>query len=323
MVKLSDIAQAANVSMAAVSYAFSSDPGKRKKLSQSTLKRILRIASDMDYSPSWAARAFAQQKSYNIALLMPERCANGLSRHYLGIFHGVSFAAGESEYNLSAFFGCTSKFQNNVQQGRIDGVLVIARRDESAAFKTMGSLKLPLVFLNRTAPECCLNAGSCSSDYQLWLTGVMQKYLQLKLKKCTLFYRKNRNSDQIICRIFSELCRQYGLIQEIVYRSDFTAWDLGTDQTGYIFCGSTPEIIAALTGRQDINYAMLASPEITSLQGLIQENLYYHDSTEIGRNGVQMLVDMLENHSPPYSRLLPLIQKSAAEELIGNFDFEF
>ncbi|MBE6367313.1 MAG: LacI family transcriptional regulator [Lentisphaerae bacterium] len=323
MVKLADIAQAANVSMASVSYAFSSDPGKRKKLSSATLARILKIAADMDYSPNWTARAFAQQKSYNIALLMPERCASGMSRHYLGIFHGVSAAVEESEYNLSVFFGCGHKLHSNIQQGRIDGVLVIARRDESAVFPAIAQLKMPTIFLNRTAPACCLNAGSCVSDYRTWLTEVVQKFVRHKLKKCTLFYRKNRSSDQFICCICRELCCHYNLDISVVSCNDFTGISDDQKGSGYIFCGSSPGIIAALAGRSDVDYAMLASPEINSRHGFIQKNLYYHDSVNIGRNGVQMLLDMIEKNTPADCRQLPLLQANTAEDLIENADFEF
>ena len=120
MVKLVDIALAAGVSKAAVSYAFSNDPAKRGKLSPATLQRILHAASEFDYHPNWSARAFARQKSYNIALLMPERSAYNISGHYLGIFHGVSSAVGSSDYNLSVYFGWDQKFQNSIKPNRFD-----------------------------------------------------------------------------------------------------------------------------------------------------------------------------------------------------------
>ena len=310
MVKLVDIAQAANVSKAAVSYAFSSDPAKRGKLSEATLARILRTAEELDYSPSWTARAFARQKSYNIALLMPEYCASNMSMHYLRIFHGVSSAIGDSDYNLSVFFGCDKKFMTNMQQGRLDGVLVIARRDESEFFQTMAQWELPMVFLNRTAPACCKKAGSCSSDYDKWLTEVLQKYLLCKIKKCTLYYREARESDQIICRIFSKLCQEYNMEYSLVKREDFVAAESGS---GLIFCGASPKIIASIADRSDIAYTMLVSPEINKSSGLDEKNLYYHDSKNIGVYGVQMLLDMLEKHSAAQRRLLPLLQVDKVE----------
>ncbi len=323
MVKLADIACAAKVSKAAVSYAFSDDPAKRGKLSPCTLERILKIAAELDYSPSWMARAFAKQKSYNIALLMPERCTYGMSRHYLGIFHGVSSAVGDSDYNLSVFFGCGHKFQNNIQQGRIDGVLALARRDDAEIFQKMAQWDLPLVFLNRTAPEVCVNAGSCSSDYEAWLTEILQKYQKRKIKKCVLYYRDARDSDKIICNVFSKLCRDYGLAAELLKRDEYCGINSDARQTGFIFCGSSPAIIAELARRSDVEYAIIISPEYDWRSGLKQENLYYHNSSDIGSHGVQMLFDMIDKHAGACHKKLPLIQLNAAAGWGDAGDFEF
>jgi len=323
MVKLADIAIAANVSKAAVSYAFSEDPSKRGKLSPYTLERILKIAAELDYSPSWTARAFAKQKSYNIALLMPERSAYGMSRHYLGIFHGVSSAVGESDYNLSVFFGCGDKFQRNIQQGRIDGVLAIARRDDAEIFQEMAQWELPLVFLNRTAPDGCVNAGSCSSDYEAWLTEILQRFQKRKIKKCILYYRDARDSDQIICNVFSKLCHDSGLDAELFKRDEYCGINSDASQTGFIFCGSSPAIIAELASRSDVEYAMIISPEFDWHCGLKQENLYYHDSSAIGINGVQMLLDMIDKHADAVHKKLPLIQRDIDTALNEKDEFEF
>ena len=323
MVKLADIACAAKVSKAAVSYAFSDDPAKRGKLSPCTLERILKIAAELDYSPSWRARAFAKQKSYNIALLMPERSACGMSRLYLGIFHGVSSAVGESDYNLSVFFGCGDKFLRNIQQGRIDGVLALARRDDAEIFQEMAQWELPLVFLNRIAPAICMNAGSCSSDYESWLTEILQKYRARKLKKCILYYREARDSDHKICNIFCKLCSDYGLEYELLKRDEFCSITGNTNECGFIFCGSSPKIITGLACRSDVEYTVMVSPEIDWRCDLKQENLYYHDSNAIGINGVQMLLDMIDNHAEAIHKMLPLIQKNIDSDLSEKNDFEF
>ena len=54
-----------------------------------------------------------------------------------------------------------------------------------------------------------------------------------------------------------------------------------------------------------------------------QENLYYHNSSDIGRHGVQMLFDMIDKHAGACHKKLPLIQLNAAAGWGDAGDFEF
>jgi len=322
MVKLVDIAAAAHVSKAAVSYAFSSDPAKRGKLSAATLERILQTAADLDYTPSWTARALARQRSYNIALLLPEECTRNMSGHYLGLFHGVSSAMADSEYNLSVFFGCDRKFMQNVQHNRIDGLVVIARRHQSAVFSMLGQLEHPMVFLNRTAPGECGNAGSCRSDYRRWLEEILLEFKARQIKQCTLFYREERNSDQEIRQLFAGLCSDLGLKSSELKRENFGSFDVNSADSAMVCCGSSPEIIDVLSRAKNDNYVMLSTPATNRRGLLIQQNLYYHDSKNIGRAGVNMLLKMIDAHAAPEDLTIPLVQIREAGGS-GNLTFEF
>ena len=309
VVKLIDVAQAAGVSKAAVSYAFSSDPVKRGKLSAATRERILAVAAKFNYQPNLLGQAFARQKSYNIALLMPESCTSNMSGHYLGIFHGVSSAIAGLEYNLSVFFGCGEKFLASVRQGRIDGVAVLARQSSSAVFEKLALLERPVVFLNRTAPDCCPAAGSCCSDYNVWLEQLLAEYLQRGIKKCVLYYREGRSSDSEVRAIFEKLCKVYELEAAIFKRDDFRDVEAAQGDSAVIFCGSSPLIREKMERRSDLNYAMLSTPE-TNRHGIFHaENLYYHNSKEIGRMGVDLLLSMIDKHSEPCRIRVPLVQK--------------
>ena len=246
MVKLVDIARATNVSNAAVSYAFSSDPAKRAKLSPATRERILRTAERFNYRPSLTGRGFALRRSYNIALLMPLSCTRNMSAHYLGMFHGVSAGIAGSDYNLSVFFGCDEKFLGSVRNDRVDAVVVLARGQNPEVFGALAALEIPIVFLNRPAPPECPDAASCSSDYREWLTSALDDFEDRGIRRCTLYYREDRCGDREVKALFEELCSAKSISCRSLPREAFSAPAGTSQEEGFVFCGSSPEILAFL-----------------------------------------------------------------------------
>ena len=322
MATLADIAKAAKVSKAAVSYAFSNDSVKQAKLSAATLEHILNTAKQLDYVPSWTARALAHQKSYNIALLLPENCTTNISGHYLGLFHGVSSAISESEYNLSVFFGCNEKFLQSVLHNRVDGIVVIASLNESDAFSVFSNLNKPVVFLNRIAPSICPKASSCRSDYAGWANEVISDFLDKKLSSCQLFYRPERNGDQEVLTLLANLCQMNNLKFTSFNRDEFTNLNNIDEKTGLIFCGSSPKIIDALSKSSSLNYVVLTSPEVFRLGNWDVKKLYFHNSEDIGYNGVKILLDMIDKNSKAINKTIPLIKKQLVS-LESKTKFEF
>lgn len=63
---IDDIASAAGVSSAAVSYALNDRPG----VSEETREQILRVAKELGWAPNWAARALVSRRSSLVGLIM-------------------------------------------------------------------------------------------------------------------------------------------------------------------------------------------------------------------------------------------------------------
>src|SRR3954471_15214806 len=69
---ISDVAEAAGVSIKTVSRVFNEEPNVREE----TRKHVLQIVADLDYHPNMAARSLAGRKSFLIGLLYDNPCAN-------------------------------------------------------------------------------------------------------------------------------------------------------------------------------------------------------------------------------------------------------
>lgn len=65
---MKDIARAAGVSVATVSYVLNNN--EKEKIPDETREKILKIAEDMDYVPNLAARSLVKKKSYLIGILV-------------------------------------------------------------------------------------------------------------------------------------------------------------------------------------------------------------------------------------------------------------
>jgi len=321
LVKLVDIAKAAQVSKAAVSYAFSSDPEKRAKLSAATLERILQTARQFNYRPSLTGRGFAKRRSYNIALLMPVSCTRNMSGHYLGMFHGVSSGIAGSDYNLSVFFGCDEKFFSSVNSGRVDGVAVLARRNESAVFGQLAKLSIPVVYLNRPAPYESDNVSSCCSDYRNWIEQVLNGFSMRGIKDCRLYYRPDRCGDLEAERWFRFFAPEHKFTACSFKRDEFATLEC-TAGCGFIFLGSSPEILDFIRKHPDADYMMISESEQLLRYIGSRDKLFYHDSEPIGRAGVEILLDMLERNKKSEAKFIPLLNYGSVapkESLIPEF----
>lgn len=69
---ISDVAEAAGVSIKTVSRVFNEEPNVREE----TRQRVLQIVAELDYHPNIAARSLAGRKSFLIGLLYDNPCAN-------------------------------------------------------------------------------------------------------------------------------------------------------------------------------------------------------------------------------------------------------
>jgi LacI family transcriptional regulator len=77
---ISDVAEAAGVSIKTVSRVFNDEPNVRDE----TRKRVLEVVAELDYHPNIAARSLAGRKSFLIGLLYDNPCPN----YILGLQNG-------------------------------------------------------------------------------------------------------------------------------------------------------------------------------------------------------------------------------------------
>lgn len=188
MIRAQDVANAAGVGKTTVSYVFS--PEKSHLISPETRKRVMEAANRLGYRPSYLGKALSMKRSYNVALVLPARCAGNISLHLLGIFHGITQCAETSEYNVSVFFGASKRLFDRLEDHRLDGIIVIGLGSNTTLLDRLADLNLPMVVINRAySPRG--HVGCVRSDLAGWFNGEVDDLIRNGCRKLLLLNKES------------------------------------------------------------------------------------------------------------------------------------
>jgi DNA-binding LacI/PurR family transcriptional regulator len=160
---ITDIAQRAGVTKAAVSFALNGQPG----VSAATRERILAIAEEIGFQPSSAARALTAGKSgvFGLVIDRPARLL-GIEPFFMQLVSGVQAELAAHQVLLQ--FTMTEDVDAEIElyrqwwaQRRVDGVFVVDLRVDDRRIAVIEKLRMPAVVLG--TPR---GAGSLPSVWQ-------------------------------------------------------------------------------------------------------------------------------------------------------------
>ncbi|MCY8838256.1 LacI family DNA-binding transcriptional regulator [Bacillus atrophaeus] len=145
MVTIKDIAKLANVSHTTVSRALNDSP----YIKEHTKKKILDLATQLNYTPNVNAKSLAMQKSHTIGLFFTS-ITNGTSHSFFAdTIKGVNRVISE-EYNLFVRGIDDLKSYDTINQIRYDGIILMSQSDIDNSFiYHIREKNIPLVVLNR------------------------------------------------------------------------------------------------------------------------------------------------------------------------------
>ena len=146
---ISDIAQRAGVTKAAVSFALNGQPG----VSAATRERILAIAAEVGFQPSSAARALTAGKAGAFGLVIDRPAGTlGLGHFFLHLVSGIQ--ADLAAHQVMLLFTMTSGAEAEIElyrqwwaQRRVDGVFVVDLRTGDPRVPALEKLRMPAVVI--------------------------------------------------------------------------------------------------------------------------------------------------------------------------------
>ncbi|MFA6715022.1 MAG: LacI family DNA-binding transcriptional regulator [Victivallales bacterium] len=174
-VSRSDVARAAGVSGTTVTHALNPPPGVRMNVK--TRERVCRIAHEMGYRPNFFGRSLVTGKSFAVGLLQPEYEALFLG-FYQHMAYGLASSMAADDYNiLMAFKDERRNYLKLVNQGRVDGMVVLQSKAVSDNFREIAATGVPTLILNQ--PYDCAGLESCAnvcSDHEGLVADIMKSF---------------------------------------------------------------------------------------------------------------------------------------------------
>ncbi|TAK01700.1 MAG: LacI family transcriptional regulator [Chloroflexota bacterium] len=145
---IADVAKAAGVSKAAVSFAFNTP----ERLSADTVSRIRDIATTLDYRPDPVARMLAQRRTWTIGLLTPQGLDVIFTNPYFGEFSaGVATAAEAAGMAIQFISPLHGSLTRAVDRASVDGVIAVGLGAEHPEVGQIRRSGIPFVVVDSTA----------------------------------------------------------------------------------------------------------------------------------------------------------------------------
>lgn len=146
-VTLKDIAIRAGVTSATVSMVINNKPN----ISESTRKKVLKIAKELNYYPNVIARGLATKKSNSIGVIVPNLASSFVVR----VLQGIKSTNRDIEYTVQLFDtigqGETESqlFQRLARERRIDGVILISSTVTEEELNVFAEESVPSIVVAR------------------------------------------------------------------------------------------------------------------------------------------------------------------------------
>ena len=148
---IADVAKAASVSKAAVSFAFNAP----ERLNAETASRIRAIAAELHYRPDPVARMLAARRTETIGILTPQGLDVVFPNPYFGSFTaGVATAAESAGYSLQFISPVRGSLIRAVHQATVDGFIAYGLSADHPEIDQVRRSGIPFVLVDSTAlPE--------------------------------------------------------------------------------------------------------------------------------------------------------------------------
>lgn len=154
MPTMQDVAKRAGVALSTVSYAINGT----RPISEETRQRIFDAMDELGYRPNALARGLASKRSRIIALLFPAKRGLGLTE--LEFVVSATEAARDHGYHLvlwSTEIRDPNELSELMQQGLVDGVLVMEIHEHDERIKLLRQIDFPFTMIGRCADNQGIN----------------------------------------------------------------------------------------------------------------------------------------------------------------------
>jgi DNA-binding LacI/PurR family transcriptional regulator len=147
---IADVARAAGVSKAAVSFAFNSP----ERLGADTVERIKSIAVELGYRANPVARMLTARQTTTVGILTPRPLGEVFGNPFFALFaEGVSEVTEDQGYGLLFISPLLGSIERALDRATVDGVVVIGLEEDHPEVEAIRRAGLPIVIVDAAAWE--------------------------------------------------------------------------------------------------------------------------------------------------------------------------
>jgi DNA-binding LacI/PurR family transcriptional regulator len=307
-----DVAKRANVALSTVSYALNGT----RPISDETRQRIFAAIEELGYRPHALARGLASKRSRIIALLFPAP-ERGLGFTELEFVTSAADAARENGYNLvlwSSEMHDPNELRQFTQQGLVDGVIVMEVNMNDERINLLREMGFPFSMIGRCADTSGM--GYVDVDFERtmqeavnYLAGLGHTHLAFLNQSQSAFdagygpvvraeteFQKTIQTAGVVG--ISKFCRSapqagYEVCKELIAECpDLTALIAMNER-------AIPGVMQALADQKrriPDDFSLLVIASSARMAEMMTPPLTTYDipATELGRLGVELLIEQLE-----------------------------
>lgn len=223
-VRISDVAAAAGVSKALVSYALNDRPGVK----ESTRAHIVEVAKSMGWTPSLRARALSESRAYAIGLVFqtnPEALAS--DQYFTSLMAGLQSVLHGSRYSLVTEVVATREEESDsyrrlARDGRVDGMVVVDLRQDDPRFALMQEAGMAFVSLGR--PHAPTSMPVLVYDETDAITEVVAHLAELGHRRIAQVVGPQESGPARLRReLYQQRLREHGIDDSFWLEADYTA----------------------------------------------------------------------------------------------------
>lgn len=162
---IGDVAAAAGVSRASVSFAFNR-PGR---VADATLQRILAVAAELGYVPDPVARSMSSGRTGTVGILVPQPLASMAHNPFFSEFlAGVAAVTEARELPILLVSPRQGSMERAVHGAAVDGFLTLGLEEFRPTIQMLEARHLPFVMVDSEPVDgiACVNSDDAGGAYQ-------------------------------------------------------------------------------------------------------------------------------------------------------------
>lgn len=170
---ITDVAQALGISKTTVSRAISG----KGRVGEDTRHRVLKFIEENDYKPNVIAKGLAQQRTYNIALIIPGDCNLVDMPFFQNSMQGICQEASDKDYDVMLVTITQNDYSNlerMISNNKVDGVILSRSLVKDRAIDYLEKQNMPFVLMGTSLDKDILQVDN---DHQTGCCKMVEKLI--------------------------------------------------------------------------------------------------------------------------------------------------